>query len=408
MVRQSLRDRIKNGERRVKRIGVDMTNRLERSFGTPVMQKVEIHYQGKPMTFNYVGPIETMSVDIVRNEFQSEIKEGDKEELPIKFEPTKKRMDVSDVNLECSCGYTFKKIVIPTVATDSHDSVIDYAVKKDKMVREHYTNNHVIKVTNVETLVELIPENERIKNFTPQRINFYRIFPKKTAEVRYLASYGQDLLAEAPQYKFTDTKQGERDIGLQNIMFMFFIFGLLEILTYMASSSQSTYYSPVAKPNLTPWYILIGVVILMIVVMWRLHINDLSKTMIKVIDLQSGPYYISNRGVLPVIMINSAVTPVLDFVSKVLQIESKDVKEVYYSLQSWSDQQTVLVERSKVIAQIELELSNIDVDLRDIVRRDHEYKKQNELTGEGMKYLFYGVVGTALGYTLILYFLGVF
>lgn len=406
MVENSLRNRMRNSKNRVKRISVDMSNRLQRSIGTPVLQSVEIHYHGKPMTFDYVGPIEVLNVDVVKNEFQSG--GNDKEEIPVKFDPTRKRKDISNVNFECSCGNMIEKVVIPTALTNDVDETIKYAVKIDKTFREHYNNQHVLKLTNIETLVEIIPENERIKNFSNERINYYRIFPKKTAEIRYLASYGQDLLAEAPQYKFTDSVQGGKDIGRQNVLFMLFIFALIEIFTYISQSSQSNYYSPVSQPNLTPWYVLIAMMIGMVMFVWRLHIHDLSKTMIKIIDLESGPYYISNRGVLPVIMRNSELTPMLDFVSKALQIDSKHVKDVYYSLQNWSDAEVVLSTRGKTIAQVELELSGVHTELSDIVKIEHQFRKDADLQSEWYKYLIYGIISTAITYTLVLYVIGVF
>lgn len=130
--------------------------------------------------------------------------------------------------------------------------------------------------------------------------------------------------------------------------------------------------------------------------------------MIKIIDLESGPYYISNRGVLPVIMRNSELTPMLDFVSKALQIDSKHVKDVYYSLQNWSDAEVVLSTRGKTIAQVELELSGVHTELSDIVKIEHQFRKDADLQSEWYKYLIYGIISTAITYTLVLYVIGVF
>jgi hypothetical protein len=77
-------------------------------------------------------------------------------------------------------------------------------------------NGHKLSLLYVETNTEIIPEDKRMKNFNPERINYYRLFSKKTLEVKYLATYGQDLLAEAPQYKYADSSQGRKAIGMNN------------------------------------------------------------------------------------------------------------------------------------------------------------------------------------------------
>ena len=400
--KSSFRGRIRRAGRQVKKVTVDLSNRLQRSFGTPVSQKVEVYYRGKPMTFNYTGPIESVSVDVVKRKL------GDEEDVPMKFDATRRRMDMSSVYLTCSCGYVFPKISMPTVATEDLDSILKEALK-DKDVSKHNVEGHTLYLKNVETPVEVIPENERIKNFSDQRVNYYRLFSKRTAEVKYLASYGQDILAEAPQYKYLDTNEGKKNLGLQNTLFMFFIFGLIELLTYIASSSQATYYySPVVRPNLTPWYILIAVVIVMVIVMWRVHLYDLSQTMVKVVELQSGPFFINNRGVLPVVMTNSVLTQMWDFQAKVMGTSDVNARDIYYSIQMWSDQQIGLLYRQNKLGELENELSNINNDIRDLIRLDHDFKREHDLQSSPRKYLLYGVLATILGYSMVLYFIGIF
>ena len=405
-VRGGVRKDVKSGFQKMKRISVDLSNRLQRSFGNPVKQQVEIHYQGKPMTFNYLGPLESTSIDVIRQ------KEGikDKEELEVKFDPTKRRMDTSKVTVQCSCGQMFT-VDMDTVKTTSDKAMIREATRKNhSILTEHYEKEgHTLSVKVVETPVEYVRENERIKNFTDSRINYFRMFSKKTAEVKYLVSYGQDLLSEAPQYPYNQTTAGEHSISNQNFLFFLFIFGLIELFTYLASSSSSaSYYSPVVHPSFTPWYAVIVVAIGMLIVMWRLHIRDLARTMVKVIMLQSAPFYISNRGVLPVVMVNSVVNQVWDYQARMMDVDEREAKDVFYSLQAWSDAQISELYAANKLGQVEKELSTIANSIRSLEKVDYEYRRESEQPSSNLKGMILAVVATVVGYSLVLFILGIF
>ncbi len=405
-IRGGIRKDIKSGFQKMRRVSVDLSNRLQRSFGTQVKQQVEIHYQGKPMSFNYLGPLESTTIEVIRQE------EGikDKEELEVKFDPTKRRMDTSKVTVQCSCGQMFV-VNMDTVSTTSDRSMIREATRKNhSILTKHYqVEGHTLSIKLVETPVEYVRENERIKNFTDSRINYYRIFSKKTAEVKYLVSYGQDLLSEAPQYSFNQTTAGEHSISNQNFLFFLFIFGLIEMFTYLASSSSSSsYYSPVNHPNFTPWYAVIFVALGMLIVMWRLHIRDLARTMVKVIMLQSAPFYISNRGVLPVVMVNSTVNQVWDYQARIMNVDEKEAKDVFHSLQSWSDMQISELYAANKLGQVEQELSTIQNSIKELQKVDYEYRRESEQPTSNLKGMILAVVVTVVGYSLILFVLGIF
>ena len=398
---------IRNSFSAMKRISVDLTNRLQRSFGSQIKQQVEIHYQGKPMTFNYIGPLEETSIEVLSQD--ENLKDG-KEELEVKFDPTKQRMDTSKVTVACSCGQLFV-VEMDTVKTSTDKSTIREATRKNHslLVNHYEKEKHNLSVKLIETPIQVIKEDERIKNFTDSRINYYRMFSKKTAEVKYLVSYGQDLLAEAPQFSYNQTAIGKDSIGNQNFFFFLFIFGLIEVFTYLASSSStSSYYSPISHPNLSPWYVLIIVMIIMIIVMWRLHIKDMSQTMVKVIMLQSAPFYISNRGVLPVVMTNSTINQVWDYQSRMMSIDAKHARDVFFSLQSWSDSQIAELYRANKLGQVEKELVTIQNSIRDLEKIDVEYKRQAEVHTPNIRGVIVAVVITLVAYTMVLYMFGIY
>ena len=398
---------LRNSFSAMKRITVDLTNRLQRSFGNQVRQQVEIHYDGKPMTFNYVGPLEETNIDVLSQD--DDLKDG-KEELELKFDPTKQRMDTSKVTVVCSCGGTFI-VEMDTVKTTTDKSIIREATRKNHslLVNHYEKEGHHLSVRLIETPVQVIKEDERIKNFTESRINYYRTFSKKTAEVKYLTSYGQDLLSEAPQFPYHTTAAGKDSIGNQNFFFFLFIFGLIEVFTYLASSSStSSYYSPINHPNLSPWYVLIIVMIIMIIIMWRLHIRDMARSMVKVIFLQSAPFYISNRGVLPVVMTNSTVNQVWDYQARMMNMDAKNARDVFLSLQSWSDSQIAQLYRANKLGQVEKELDVIQNSIRDLEKYDLQYKKQSEMSSPNIKGVIIAVVVTLVAYTMVLYMFGIY
>ena len=407
---------------KIKKISVDMTQRLQKSFGTPVLQQVELHFDGKPMTFNYTGPIETVSIDVVEQEEQEllslEDKEGnkgkrkiEKEELEVKFDPTKRRMDTANVTISCSCGFTHSTKV-PTVATsDKKKMISDIAKKNKEMYKNHYeVEGHKLNVDYIEIPTEVIPESERIKNFSESRINYYKLFPTKTTEVKYLVTYGQDILAEAPQYPYTATEEGSKSIIRQNLYFMLFIFALVELVTYIAASApSSSYYSPVVAPhpNNTPWYILIIVVIIMVTLMWRLHIRDLARSTVKFVMIQPAPFYINNRGVLPVIMTNTRINPIWEYQSRMMHLGAKDARDIFYSLQTWSDSSLAQLYRANQLGDSEKSLMEAANDIRDLAKINYEFRTQTQPEPYNIKVIVISVSLTIIGYTLGLYMLGI-
>ena len=387
---------------RMKKFQVDLNNRLGRSFGNPIKQNVEIHYRGKPFSFIYDGNIETVSIDVIKSDL------GLKDE-DIQFDTTKERMDEADAFIGCTCGAKFD-VKVPITICDNHELVMKKAVEMMPSLLNHDNKQegHTLSLLYIQTSTQKIPEKERIKNFNPDRINYYRIFSKKTVEVKYLVTYGQDLISEAPQYKYSETNGGAKKIGMQNILFMLFIFGLIETFTFLFVSSSSPNYFPTTHPNYTPWYILDFVIILMFSAMWRLHIHDISKSTIKLIMLQSAPFFISNRGVLPVVLHNSQLQDVWDYQARLMEMDDSKAKEVIYALQTWSDSQIAQLERMNKLGQVEHELTMINEEIRDISKLDYEYRKQAEPSNGYLKDILVSVAGTVLAYTFIMYILGIF
>ena len=387
---------------RMKRFEVDINNRLGRSFGNKVNQNVEIHYRGKPFSFVYDGNIETVSIDVVKSDL------GLKDE-DIQFDTTKERMDEADAFIGCTCGAKFD-IKVPITICNNHELVMKKAVETMPNLLNHDNKKegHTLSLLYIQTSTQTVPEKERIKNFNPDRINYYRIFSKKTVEVKYLVTYGQDLISEAPQYKYSETTGGSKNIGFQNVLFMIFIFGLIETFTFLFVSSSSPSYFPTTHPSYTPWYILIGVVIIMFSTMWRLHIHDVSKSTTKLIMLQSAPFFISNRGVLPVVLHNSQLQDVWDYQARLMEMDDSKAKDVIYALQTWSDAQIAQLERMNKLGQVEHELTMINEEIRDISKLDHEYRKETTARGSYLKDVALSVAITALAYTFVMYIIGVF
>ena len=397
------RARFKKFSRSMRRVEVDLNNRLQKSFGRRVEQKVEIHYRGKPLTFVYDDVIEHIPIDVVKND-PTVMADGE-----FHFDPTKRRMDVSDAFISCSCGSKYD-VKVPTSVTGNNSEVMKSAIRKmpDILTHNDPERGHKLTLSYVETNTEVIPEKERFKNFNSERINFYRIFSKKTAEVKYLASYGQDLLSEAPQAQYSETLQGKKNIGFQNILFMLFVFGLIELFTILFVTSSTYNYVAPSHANNTAWYLLIFVIILMFAIMWRLHIYDISHSYVKFIMLQSAPFYISNRGVLPVIMVNSTITDVWDYQSRMMHVDDAKAKDVIYALQSWSDSQLVELEQANKLGMLEHELTVIGNTTKYLSKLDHEYKREASDNKPNLRNLIFAVLITAFVYTFVLFVMGVF
>lgn len=402
----------RKGMKRAKKITVDVANRMQRSFGKPIGQMVEIHYQGRPMTFRYNGPVEVLSIDVLHREEQEQLLQDGKEikeavgvpkKEPIEqFDITKRRLDTAFIAVSCSCGIKFKTTVPVPVARLGNERIKKAITDPD--IRKHVKDGHTIQVDYVEIRDETVPENNRIKDFNPKKVNFYRLFPKKTAEVRYLVSYDQDILSEAPQVKFADTSTGSTILRKQNMFLMIFLFGVMEMFTYIFASSQAYSVVPV---NNTPWYIVVFTIITAIVAVWWVRIHEMSKTTIKLISLQAAPFYISNRGIIPVVMTNSVLNQVWDYQSSMMQTTAKDARDVYHSLTTWSDSQIAELYRAKLLGQVEHELTIIQTEIRDIQKLDYEYRNQTTNQNATTQQMVLVGIGVFAIYTVILLLLGV-
>ncbi len=407
-MKDNVKKRVKNGQRKVRKIYVDVSNRLQRSFGTPVHQLAEIHYRGRPLKFSYSGQIETVSMDVIQRE-QEENKDNGKVE--VKFDPTKRRVDTSTVHINCSCGMVFKK-EIPTATAETRDIKKIIKHTNDIDMQRHKFSGHELKIDYVESQVEVISEDVQIKDWNPERITYYRIFPKKTADVKYLVSYGQDLLAEAEQWQYKDTTMGSSYVRKQNTMFMIFVMGLLMVLEFVLTITaiSSQYVITPAQPNTyLPWYLLIIAIVILVSVMWKLHIHDVANQYVKYISLQSAPFYISNRGILPVVMTNAEVNQVWDYQARMMKLEPKTAKDVFYSLATWSDDAIAQLYRAKMIGHVEHELMGITSEIRDLQKLDYDYRNIQTGSKTSMTKIVEAILGTFLatiGVIILMGFMG--
>ncbi len=409
-----LKKRVKKGARKARKVSVDVAGRMERSFGTPVNQLVEVHYRGKPMTFSYMGPIETVTIDVIKRvqlENNPEIAESE-----VKFDPTKRRLDTATAYISCSCGTEFKK-ELDIAVVESRDIKEIMKKTKDIDMQRHYHSGHEMHVDHTESKIEVIPEDMRIKDWNPERINYYRLFPKKTADIKYLVTYGQDLLAEAEQWKYKRTEKGSNTIYRQNSLFSVFVVGLLMLLEYviiaaMRASQNVNPYLPSSSPPVSylPWYILISVVIIMFGIMWRLHIHDISNQEVKYIQIQSAPFFISNRGVLPVVMTNAVIDQVWDYQARVMQLDQSVAKDIYYSLATWSDDAIAQLYRAKMLGHVEHELMGITNEVEHLKQLDYEYRNMNTKTNLTLVQMIEIALGTFLatvGIVVLMTYMGV-
>ena len=330
---------------------VDLSKRIQRGFGSPVLQKVEIHYQGQPRTFYYDGPIEEISIDVIHKQQREEkIKESIK--------------------------------------------------NKDLGEDIHPEESIEIEPTNIEP-----DPNSGIDEFEPKKIRFYKLFPKKTNEIKYIATYDQDILAEAPQPKMTETSGGSKYIRNFERMIMIFIFGLLEVITIISFISSTT--PSFSSQNTTnTWYIPIAITITMLVILWIVHVRDVSRTHVKYVNLQSGPFLISNTGIIPVIMTNTVVRPFWDYQKQVMNVDDKHAKDVFYSLQKWNEEQIQKLSISNKIMDASRGLSELVNEERELTRLNLEYKGVNSKSPSFFNVVLAGIV-VFVGYTMTLLFMGV-
>ena len=406
---------VRRGAKKARKITVDVADRMQKSFGSPIGQLAEFHYEGQPLTFRYGGPVELLTIDVLHREQQehdlkqesSNHKKGKKEEISVEqFDSTKRRIDAADVHLSCSCGMTFKTKVPVGVVRTGNDN-IKRAID-DQDIKKHMRDLHTLNVSYVEVHDEIIPEKYRIKDFDQTKVNFYRLFPKKTTEVKYLVSYDQDLLAEAPQVKLSETSAGSRKLRKQTQLLMFFLIGVMEAFTYIFASASAQAYPIGQRSNYTAWYVTIFTIVGAIVVVWMIKIREMGKTKVKLINLQPAPFYISNRGILPVVMTNSVLNKVWDYQARAMGVSDKDARDVYYSLTTWSDSQIAELYRAKQLGMVEHELTVINNEIRDIQKLDMDYRNQTTNQSATTMQITIAVVITVLVYSVAMIGLGFF
>ena len=386
---------IRTGVQRTKHIAVDVSNRLQRSFGEPVKQMVEIHYDGRPLTFVYSGPLERISVEVMHKE------QGLAAEAPEKFDLERRRLDLCEVRIGCTaCNQAYKATMETHNVLNPTPEILMRALPKAG--KSHYRRDHIPKLeTAIVETEEIRPEN-RIKKFHADRISFIRTFPTKTAEIRYLSLYDQDMLAEAPQVQYKKTSAGSEYMKKSDTFFTIFVACAVELLGFilMALTLQPTYYSPTPtmKVDYAPWIILLFVLIGAVGAIWRERIKATANTWVKFVELEAATYEISNKGVLPVIMKNSNLEPMWDYQARVMGITPAAAEDVFHSLQNWSDDDMARLHRANEIGKVEGALNEIEQGITRLKTLDYNYRHP-----EGDMKLDYRVIGAAIAGTVILY-----
>lgn len=404
----------KNGRRRLNRIRVDVANRLQKSFGSGVTQQIEITYQGKPMDFTYLGQVEVINITSLQNGLSEAPDERMEDRVEnVTFDPTRQRQNEIDVHISCTCGASLIGVMPAILRPEKMkaEKILEIIAKNDFTLRQHYNfGNHNLSIDYTEIRTEVIPEDRRISDFAEAKIQFLRLFPTKTADVKYIATYGQDVLAEAPQVKYSKTKVGGKRISNQNLMFAVFIWSISQVITFVVGESQASNYYRVgySAPNLLPWYIVLGVVLLMTALMWRIHIHDLGNSYVKVVDLQSGPFYASNSGVLPAIMVNSTIHKVWDHQAEIMHVSTEGAQKVFDIFHSWHDNLLADLHRQNVVGNLQRELMSINNDLQQIAEKDMEWKLERNATKKNWSELAIAVVLTIGVYSLAMYIVGIF
>ena len=309
---------------------LDITKRLQHYFGINVPQRIEIHYDG-PGAFAYVGELEVAEVPIEKIE-----------------EETNQKIEVH-----------VEKMQDPTQR------------RKNIGVRSEEDEAKAEERKEVE-----VPELVRIKNYDPAKIRFYRVFPKRDPfRVKYLATYDQDLIAEAPEYRFSETAQGSKYIAKFNMTLFGIIFGLIYFVTIIAMFSllQPSYYTPHSSNSLNI-YVPLGISIMFLILIYLINSRDIMRNYVKYILLQPAPMSISSSMVYPVILINSRTHPLWQYFKKVAEIDDSKAREVFLSLQNWNEKQLndVLISKeilknNSLLADIEMEQLSLQMKEREIL-----------------------------------------
>lgn len=302
---------------------IDFQKNPKSSFGNPVQQMVELHFNGKPFPFQYSGPMEKVSIDDV------------------------------DPNEE---------IILPN--------------------GEKY-------------LGEEFEEGEKFEADT-SKISFWRIFPKSTLRVKYLATYDYDLLSNARQVPYSETSMGSKKIKTFEISLI-----LLTTLFFDAAwtsfALQGFSFSNVSQSTAVDWYLPLVILVLAGVALYVQHFRDISKTMVKYMMLQALPMKLSVTSVLPVALMDSTNESLWNYQERLGFIEHRDVEKILSVLQNWDDSQLESIFVEKTILHKEKELMAIANAKRALQKEDYEimHPETNDLLGR-LGFLAIGVLVTAV------------
>ena len=107
-------------------------------------------------------------------------------------------------------------------------------------------------------------------------------------------------------------------------------------------------------------------------------------------------------------MVNSVVNQVWDYQARMMDVDEREAKDVFYSLQAWSDAQISELYAANKLGQVEKELSTIANSIRSLEKVDYEYRRESEQPSSNLKGMILAVVATVVGYSLVLFILGTF
>ena len=107
-------------------------------------------------------------------------------------------------------------------------------------------------------------------------------------------------------------------------------------------------------------------------------------------------------------MTNSTVNQVWDYQARMMNMDAKNARDVFLSLQSWSDSQIAQLYRANKLGQVEKELDVIQNSIRDLEKYDLQYKKQSEMSSPNIKGVIIAVAVTLVAYTMVLYMFGIY
>ena len=348
---------VKKTRKGIKNIIVDLDQRIKRSFGKPVEQLVEIHYSGQPLSFFY-GPnqrIEEISVDIVNRkknlkknqDINGNIIDAD----GINISLDERLSDKVEAIIHCiNCNRDFNAILSSHADLSEINNPEFLQRVGDKEILLHSNGGHKLEVKSEKYLTTKVPEESKInsQDFDKKKLKYYKLFTKNPAEVDYLVMYDQNLLVESPQYKYTETRGGEKEINhmILGITIFAWISTIVAIIMFLSSSTTSYSYHVTPHHNGAGYleWIMFAIVVgaILFIVFDRIQVK--SKTSVKYATLSPAPFNVSNRGILPVFLSNSVTQNPFDYVAKTLHISPDEANDVMYSLQrhSWD-----LLEKTK-------------------------------------------------------------